>query len=189
MLYQLSYLGTPGRDWQNPHHSSPGDGTTSGARPLLYFFAVSATFCLYFPFSFGTLRSDDMDQSPTSSVSVPRERAPKVRPAAADPADDRPKLPPRRQQNPWIRRAVVFATCALVLNALFGERGLAESMRADRVYQQTAMDLVRMRQENAGLREQIRRLRDDPGTIESVARAELGLIKPGEILVVIKDLR
>jgi cell division protein FtsB len=84
---------------------------------------------------------------------------------------------------------LVFATCVLMLDALFGERGLAETMRARRAYQQAEMDLGRMKHENAGLREEARRLKDDPGTIESVAREELGMIKRGEILIVITDLQ
>lgn len=102
--------------------------------------------------------------------------------------DDPPRLQPRRQPNPWIRRVLVFATCVLLLDALFGERGLAERMRAREAIAVTGASVARMRQENAGLREQIRRLKDDPDTIESVARGELGLIRPGEVLVVIKHL-
>jgi cell division protein FtsB len=98
-------------------------------------------------------------------------------------------LPARRRHNPGVRRILVFGTCVLMLDALFGDRGLAETRRARRTFQQAEETVKRMKHENAGLREQIRRLKDDPGTIESVARAELGLIKPGEILVVVKDVK
>ena len=40
-----------------------------------------------------------------------------------------------------------------------------------------------------GARERARLLRSDPATIESVARGELGLMRPGEILVTIKDVK
>lgn len=43
--------------------------------------------------------------------------------------------------------------------------------------------------ENAGLREQARRLHEDPAMIERIARQDLGLVRPGEILVVLKDLK
>jgi cell division protein FtsB len=102
------------------------------------------------------------------------------------------ELPPlvgRRRSNPWIRRALVFATCVLLLDALFGERGLAETGRARQDYGAAAADLRRVRQENAGLREQIRRLQHDPAAIEAIARRDLGLIKPGEVLVVVRDSR
>jgi cell division protein FtsB len=76
-----------------------------------------------------------------------------------------------------------------MLDALFGERGLSETMRARRAYEATEMALGRMKQENAELRDEARRLRDDPGAIESVAREDLGMIKRGEILVVIKNVK
>ncbi len=45
-----------------------------------------------------------------------------------------------------------------------------------------------MRSENQRLREQARRYREDPVTIEELARKDLGLIKPGEKLFIIRDL-
>ncbi len=46
-----------------------------------------------------------------------------------------------------------------------------------------------MREENQRLRDEARRLREDPGTIEAVARHELGLVKPGERPVLIAPSR
>jgi cell division protein FtsB len=97
--------------------------------------------------------------------------------------------PRKRRDNPWLRRAIVFATCVLLADALFGDWGLAQTLRARRDYGQAVSKLVALRQENAALREEARRLQDDPGTIESAAREDLGLIRPGEILVVVKNLR
>ena len=42
--------------------------------------------------------------------------------------------------------------------------------------------------ENARLREEARRLREDPSAIEEIARRELGLIVPGEKLFILKDV-
>ena len=75
----------------------------------------------------------------------------------------------------------------LVADALVGEKGLLESMRARRQYREVAASLESMRRENSRLREHVRRLRDDPGAIESLAREQLGLIRPGEVLFIIKD--
>ncbi len=51
--------------------------------------------------------------------------------------------------------------------------------------------IEQLRDENGRLRDQARRLREDPGTIEAVARRELGLVKPGErpVLVTPADAR
>ena len=100
--------------------------------------------------------------------------------------DDLPRVPLRRRENPWLRRALIFVTCVLMANALFGDRGLAQTMRAGREYRQAREALRQIRQENAALREHQRRLREDPRTIEAVARQELGLIRRGEILVIVK---
>jgi cell division protein FtsB len=46
-----------------------------------------------------------------------------------------------------------------------------------------------LKAENARLLEHARRLKDDPLTIESIARRELGLIREGEILFILKDVK
>ncbi|MCX6544124.1 MAG: septum formation initiator family protein [Acidobacteria bacterium] len=51
-----------------------------------------------------------------------------------------------------------------------------------------AIEIARRRQDNAALREQVRRLREDPAAIEDVARRELGMVRRGEILFIIKDV-
>ena len=89
------------------------------------------------------------------------------------------------------RRAVhfvlMFVTVVLVADAFVGEKGFMETMRARRLAREQEDHLARLRQENAMLREQARRLREDPRAIESVAREELGLIRPGELLFILKD--
>jgi cell division protein FtsB len=84
---------------------------------------------------------------------------------------------------------MMFAACVLLVNGLFGERGLMDTIRARRAYSNAARDLDRLKRDNEALRERARRLRSDPATIESVARGELGLIRPGEILFTIKDVK
>jgi cell division protein FtsB len=84
---------------------------------------------------------------------------------------------------------LVFVTLVLVINALVGERGLMETLRARRQHQELVASIERLRVENGRLREEARRLRTDPGTIEALARQELGLIKPGEMLFIIKDAK
>jgi cell division protein FtsB len=101
---------------------------------------------------------------------------------------DTPKLPPRRRERTWTGRVLCFAACVLAVNALIGERGLSETLRARREFNAAIAELSRLQYENAMLAETIRRLRHDAPTIENVARAELGLIRPGEVLVVLKTV-
>jgi cell division protein FtsB len=82
---------------------------------------------------------------------------------------------------------LVFATVVLLADALVGERGLVATSRAQRVAGELSEKVERMRRENRRLRSEAQRLREDPTAIESLAREELGLIRPGEVLVVVKD--
>jgi len=88
-----------------------------------------------------------------------------------------------------IQFLLVFVTVVLVVDALVGEKGLTESMRARRQEAEETAALARLRKENTDLREQVRRLREDPSAIESVAREQLGLIRPGEMLFILKDVK
>jgi cell division protein FtsB len=90
-------------------------------------------------------------------------------------------------QRRTVHLLLVFVTLVLVADSVVGEKGLLESMRARREYREVAASLESLRRENARMREEVRRLKEDPGTIEAVAREELGLIGPGEVLFIIKD--
>jgi cell division protein FtsB len=83
---------------------------------------------------------------------------------------------------------LLFVACALVVNAVVGENGLVTMLRARSEHEQLAGQVARARAENARLREEARRLKDDPAAIEAVARRELKLIKPGEKVIIIKDV-
>jgi cell division protein FtsB len=111
--------------------------------------------------------------------------------AAIDSLRDMAAAPaiPRRQPRRFWSQAVLFAACVLAVNAVFGDKGLTDTLRARRASTAAAAELARLRRENAALRDQVRRLRSDPATIESVARGELGLVRPGEILVTVKDVK
>jgi cell division protein FtsB len=102
--------------------------------------------------------------------------------ASADPST----VSPRRRA---LRYLLVFVGCVLVVDALVGEKGLLAMMKARDEYQALEQSLQAARAENEELREQARRLREDPAAIEELARRELGLIRPGEKLFIVKDVR
>jgi cell division protein FtsB len=83
---------------------------------------------------------------------------------------------------------LLFVASVIVIDGLVGDRGLLAMMRARRDYDTAAAAVARQRAENARLREEARRLREDPAAIEEIARRELGLIKPGEKVFIIKDV-
>ena len=82
---------------------------------------------------------------------------------------------------------LVFVASVLVINALFGEKGLIESMKVRRQYRELASSIAQLKRENAAFRDEARRLRTDPRAIERLAREELGLISPGELLFIVTD--
>ena len=96
---------------------------------------------------------------------------------------------PRRRRGTIVRYLIVAVGCVLIIDALVGDRGLLAMVKARQQYRSLETSLVRSREENAQLREQARQLREDPQAIEDIARRELGLIRPGEKLFIIKDVK
>ena len=82
-----------------------------------------------------------------------------------------------------------FATVVMMVDALVGEKGLLARMRAREEYQKQFASVEALKNENAQLREKAARLRDDPAASEEIAREELGLIRPGEVLFIIRDAK
>jgi cell division protein FtsB len=76
----------------------------------------------------------------------------------------------------------------LVVDALVGDKGLLAMIQARQEYRSLEESLAELRAENDDLRRQAQRLREDPSAIEEIARQELGLIKPGERLFIVKDV-
>jgi cell division protein FtsB len=81
---------------------------------------------------------------------------------------------------------LIFVAVVLLVDGLVGEKGLVESIRARRESRRLAGSVERLRQENAALLDKVQRLNHDALTIESLAREELGLIRPGEVLFILR---
>ena len=96
---------------------------------------------------------------------------------------------PRRRRGRVVRYLVGAIGCVLIIDALVGDRGFLAMLKARQQYRTLETSLARSRAENARLREQARELREDPNAIEDIARRELGLIRPGEKLFIIRDVQ
>ena len=94
----------------------------------------------------------------------------------------------RPRSDRW-SRLMLAAAIIILADGLAGERGLLDRWRAQRAEMSAAADVSALHRENDALRESVRLLRDDPATIEAEARKELGLMRPGELLVTIHNLR
>lgn len=90
----------------------------------------------------------------------------------------------RRQVVTWILFGV---SSVLMINALVGEHGYLATLRADREYATLRDDLDAILDENRQLQQEADRLATDPNALEEIARRELGLVKPGETVVILKD--
>jgi cell division protein FtsB len=83
---------------------------------------------------------------------------------------------------------LLFIASVIVVDGLVGDRGLLAMLRARQEYDELAATIAHEHAENARLADQARRLREDPGAIEEIARRELGLIKRGETVFIVKDV-
>jgi cell division protein FtsB len=97
-----------------------------------------------------------------------------------------PKLPATRSRR-VVHLVLLFVATVIVVDALVGERGLLAMLRARHEYDDLSASIAQQRAENVRLRDTARRLREDPKTIEEIARRDLGLIKPGERVFIVRD--
>jgi cell division protein FtsB len=114
---------------------------------------------------------------------VPKTAEPKPTPRRRTPT---PKRPSRNRR--LVQIVVALLASIIIVDGLVGDRGLLAMLRARHEYDELAASIARQRSENARLRDQARRLREDPTAIEEIARRELGLIKPGERVFIVKDI-
>src|SRR5271169_2843604 len=99
---------------------------------------------------------------------------------------------PRGLSEPGLRRkaaglASVIALIALVVGALFGDRGFLQLLTQQRRVKVLARQLDELRRENRAVAAEIEALKTDPRSIERLAREELGLARPGELVFVLRD--
>jgi cell division protein FtsB len=100
----------------------------------------------------------------------------------------RPSAPKRRGRTRAVVRWLLLAFAVVIfVDMLVGDQGLMAMFETERRRNELTADIARQQAENAGLAEQVRRLNDDPAIIEELAR-ELGLIKPGEKVFILKNL-
>jgi cell division protein FtsB len=82
----------------------------------------------------------------------------------------------------WIYLAmIVIATAAICLTANF--RGHAQLNAAQTQFRQMETDIETLRRSNKSLHSEIFRITTEPSTIESAARARLGMVRPTDVVV------
>ena len=72
---------------------------------------------------------------------------------------------------------------ALVVHDIFGTHGYLAMRRTQQEIKKVNADRERLNKENVQLEEEVKELKSDPRKIETIARDELGLAKPGEVII------
>ena len=82
-----------------------------------------------------------------------------------------------------MKTVVAFALCLVLFSMFGGDNGIQALLRARRDAKSLAVEISALRKENERLRASAEALRNDPRTIEAVARETLGLARADEIVV------
>lgn len=95
----------------------------------------------------------------------------------------------------WDRRALyrngvlalILLCCALAAHEVFGNHGWLALRRQKTEYESLGQRIDRLKQENQELESQIKALKSDPKAIETRAREQLRLAKPGEMIITLPE--
>jgi len=96
---------------------------------------------------------------------------------------------------PWdkatLYRNAVFALAliciALIVHEIFGQHGYLALRRQQRELQTLQQQIQQLRQENEELDRQIKALKSDPKAIERLAREQMRMARPGEIIYTLPE--
>jgi cell division protein FtsB len=85
------------------------------------------------------------------------------------------------------RQILGLALFALLVHDVFGAHGLIAMRRTQKEIQQIQEQIGKIADENKSLSSQITSLKSDPKAIERIAREEMGLARPGELIFKLPD--
>ena len=82
----------------------------------------------------------------------------------------------------WIYLAmIIIAAAAICVTVNF--RGHTQLNAAERQFHQMETEIASLRRANASLQTEVLRITTEPATIESAARARLGMVRPSDVVV------
>jgi cell division protein FtsB len=81
------------------------------------------------------------------------------------------------------RMLLALAILFLFVHDIFGTHGFLAMRRTQKEIDRVREDLSRLNEDNRRLADQVKALRSDPKLIEKIARDELGLARPGEVII------
>jgi len=91
-----------------------------------------------------------------------------------------------QQLRSFLRRNLTWFLAAalafVVLQDVFGTHGIVAMRRSQQEAIQVQKEIDLINQENLQMQGRIQKLKSDPGTIERIAREEMGLARPGDYI-------
>jgi cell division protein FtsB len=93
--------------------------------------------------------------------------------------------PVRAQPSFWRQHMLKFlgvALLALGIHDIFGAHGYLAMRRSEKQIEELRGEIERLNHENQELASHVNALKTDPATIEKIAREEMGLARPGEMI-------
>lgn len=85
----------------------------------------------------------------------------------------------------WL--VLALTVCLFLVYSAVGEHGLVRLNRMVDQRDELRSRVRALQESNAELTEQVSLLRDDPATIEYLARTELGMVRDGETVYILSD--
>jgi cell division protein FtsB len=82
-----------------------------------------------------------------------------------------------------LREILAIALLTLAIHDVFGAHGFLAMRRTQKEIQGLRDQITRLNQENSQLSSQVKELKSDPQAIERIAREQMGLARPGEIII------
>jgi cell division protein FtsL len=90
---------------------------------------------------------------------------------------------PRKLWHGYGCHLLVTFVVVLLIHDVFGTHGFLAMRRKQQEIHKVSTALDRLNKENALLEQDVQDLKSDPQTIRKIAREELGLAQPGEIII------
>ena len=89
----------------------------------------------------------------------------------------------RSQMRQYGRGLLGLLVLVMIVHDVFGTHGFLVMRRTQNEIRKVKADLEALSKENAALAQEVKDLNTDPRLIEKIARDDLGLARPGEIII------
>jgi cell division protein FtsB len=93
-----------------------------------------------------------------------------------------PQVEPPSFLRRHLRAILGVAILLLAIHDVFGPHGFLAMRRTQKEIQQFTLETQKLNQENQALSDEMLSLKTDPRLIERIAREDMGLAKPGELI-------